>query len=309
MTGVEVGEHLLATGLGAVVELLGDPFPQLREQRGDILARRDDPEQPAQQGDVAEVGLDGLGDARVLHLDRDRAAITGDRAVHLPDRGSGDGLGIPGRKRPLRRQAQLLGDDLRGQCGAHRAGAVLQAAERAPGGRGQALVDVTGHLAELHQHALHGAQRGGDVFGGLQGQVVAQLFPVLARGGEQPRGVARVPRAAARGQQQCRHPALGAQFRGTGMQHGPGRGRRAAERRRDGPRARCHQRRGADPQREPLPCLEHAWLAEDGRVEHAERLADLRPAAGRQPGSRRAAVHVPRPVRQGGRRGDLPATS
>jgi len=46
------------------------------------------------------------------------------------------------------------------------------------------IVDVAGHLAQLHQHALHRPQGGGDVLGGLQGQVVAQRLPVLARAGE-----------------------------------------------------------------------------------------------------------------------------
>ena len=143
--------------------------------------RRGDLEHPAQQGDVAQVGLDRLGDARVLHLHRDRAAVVGDRAVHLPDRRGGDGFGVPGREDPLRRQAQLFGDDLRGQLRAHRRHAVLQPAQRPAGGGGQAVVDVAGHLAELHQHALHRAQGGGDVLGGLQRQVVPQPLPVLAR--------------------------------------------------------------------------------------------------------------------------------
>ena len=69
-----------------------------------------------------------------------------------------------------------------GQLRAHRRHAVLQPAERAADGGRQAVVDVAGHLAELHQHALHRAQGGGDVLGGLQGEVVAQLLPVLARG-------------------------------------------------------------------------------------------------------------------------------
>ena len=205
---VVAGEQLLVPGLGAVVKLLGDAFPQLREQRVDVLARRGDLEHPAQQGDVAQVGLDGLGDAGVLDLHRDRATVKGDRAVHLPDRCGRDRYRVPGREGLLRRQTELFRDDLRGQFGAHRRHAVLQPAQRPARGRRQAVVDVAGHLAHLHQHALHRPQGGGDVLGGLQGQVVPQLLPVLARGGEQPRRVARVPRAAARREPQCRHPAF-----------------------------------------------------------------------------------------------------
>jgi hypothetical protein len=205
---VVAGEQLLVAGLAAVVELLGDPFPQLREQRLDVLARRGDLEHPAQQRDVPQVGLDGLGDARVLDLDRHGPAVVGDRPVDLPDRRGGDGLRVPGRERPLRRSAQLLGDHLRGQFGAHRRHAVLQPAQRPPGGRRQAVVDVAGHLAQLHQHALHRAQGGRDVLGRLQRQVVPQLLPVLARAGEQPWRVARVACAAPRGQPQRREPPL-----------------------------------------------------------------------------------------------------
>ncbi|HEV2258500.1 MAG TPA: hypothetical protein VGS06_35715 [Streptosporangiaceae bacterium] len=208
MALVVVGERLLVSGFAAVVEFLGDPLPQLREQRVDVLTRCGDLQHPAQQRDVPQVGRDRLGDARVLDLDRDGAAVVGDRPVHLPDRGGGNGFGVPGGERPLRRRAQLFGDHPRGQFGGHRRHAVLQPAQGAAGRRRQAVVDVAGHLAELHQHALHRAQGRGDVFGRLQGQVVAQLLPVLTRAGEQPRCVARVPRAAPRGQPQRRHPAL-----------------------------------------------------------------------------------------------------
>ena len=197
MAGVVAREHLLVAGLPAVVEFLGDPFPQLGQQRVDVLHRRGDLEHPAQQRDVAQVGLDRLGDARVLHLHRDGPAVPGDRPVHLPDRGGRDGLGIPGGEGPVRRLAQLFGDDLGGQFRAHGGHAVLQPAQRPPGGGGQAVVDVAGHLAQLHQHALHRPQGGGDILGGLQGQIVAQRLAVLARAGEQPGRAGRVARAPA----------------------------------------------------------------------------------------------------------------
>jgi hypothetical protein len=90
VAAVVVGEHLLVAGFGVVVELLGEPFPPLREEGVDILGGRGDLEHRTQQGDVAEVGCYRLGDIRVLHLYRDRAAIMGDRAVHLPDRRGGE---------------------------------------------------------------------------------------------------------------------------------------------------------------------------------------------------------------------------
>ena len=115
---VEIGGHqALAGGLAAVVEFLADPVPQLAQQRVDVLGRRGDAQHPAQQRDVAQVGRDGLGDARVLDLDRDRAAVQGDRPVHLPDRGGGYRPRIPAGERPFRRRAEFFLHHRRGQCG------------------------------------------------------------------------------------------------------------------------------------------------------------------------------------------------
>ena len=68
MTAVEARTHLLIAGFDVVVEFLGDPFPQLSEQRAGILARRGDPQQPTQQRHVAQVGFHRLRDAWILHL-------------------------------------------------------------------------------------------------------------------------------------------------------------------------------------------------------------------------------------------------
>jgi hypothetical protein len=59
--------------LGVNRRFLTDPVPQLAQQCVDVLGRRGD----AQQRDVAQVGRDGLGDARVLDLDGDRAPDSG----------------------------------------------------------------------------------------------------------------------------------------------------------------------------------------------------------------------------------------
>ena len=105
MAVVVGGHQALVAGLAGVVNFLQDPVPQLGQQRVDVLGRRGDAQHPAQQRDVAQVGRDGLGDARVLDLDGDRAAVEGDRAVHLPDRGRGYGLRIPAGERAFRRRA------------------------------------------------------------------------------------------------------------------------------------------------------------------------------------------------------------
>jgi hypothetical protein len=273
VTLVVAGEQLLVAGLGAVVELLGDAFPQLREQRVDVLARCADLEHPPQQGDVTQVSLDGLGDARVLDLDRDRAAVKCDRAVHLPDRRGRDRFGVPGREDLLRWPAQLFRDDAGGQLGAHRRHAVLQPAQRPAGGRRQPVVDVAGHLAQLHQHALHRPQGGGDVLGRLQGQVIAQLLPVLARGGEQLRRVPRVARASPPDQPQGRQPPCDPQ-----VGRPPPAGLPAQERHR---RDRRAARRHGDSQL-PGPRLHPALLLTAERVRRTSRCR-----ASRTPGSAR----------------------
>ena len=148
---------------------------------------------------------------RVLHLDRNGAAVPGDRPVHLADRGRRDRLGIPALEQPLRRLAELLLDHPGRQFRAHRRHAVLQPAERPADRRSQPVVHVAGHLAELDHDALHRAERGSHVVGGLHGQVVAQPLPVLAGRHEQPRRAGRVPQAAAHGELGGRQPAVESQ--------------------------------------------------------------------------------------------------
>ena len=206
VTVVVGGQQPLVGRLPAVVELLQHAVPQLVDERVDVLAGRGDAEQPAQQGDVVEVGRHGLGDAGILHLHRDRAAVVGDRPVHLPDRRGGDRFRVPARERPFRGQAQLGFHHARRERRAHRGNAVLQPGQGAAGGGGQAVVHVAGHLADFHQDALHRPEGAGDVLGGLQRQVVTQLFPAAAGGREQPRRAAGVTCAAARGELQGREP-------------------------------------------------------------------------------------------------------
>ena len=158
---------------------------------------------------LPQVGRDGLGDARVLHLDRDRAAVVGDGPVHLPDRGGGDGLADPSGRTPRSGGRPSSSATTRAASSGLIGGTLsCSRAERAADGGRQAVVHVAGHLADLHQDALHRAQGGGHVLGGLQGEVVAELLPVLAGRREQPRRTARVAQAAADHQLQ-RRPGRG----------------------------------------------------------------------------------------------------
>ena len=79
-------------GLELVVELLGDALAQLVGQRLGVQPGRDAGQQRHQQPEVAQVGVDRLGDARVLDLDRDVDALVRAGAVDLADRGGGHGL-------------------------------------------------------------------------------------------------------------------------------------------------------------------------------------------------------------------------
>ncbi len=62
-------------------------------------------------------------------------------------------------------RAELALDDLGGQLGAHRRRVGLQRGERLAHRFGQAVVEVAGHLADLHQRALHVAEALGDLLG------------------------------------------------------------------------------------------------------------------------------------------------
>jgi hypothetical protein len=69
MAVVVGGQEALVGGLAAVVQFLHHPVPQLGSSASTSWAGRGDPQHPAQQRDVAQIGRDGLGDARVLDLD------------------------------------------------------------------------------------------------------------------------------------------------------------------------------------------------------------------------------------------------
>jgi len=114
----------------------------------------------------------------------------------------------------------------RGEPRAHRRDAVLEAGQGVADRGRQAAVDVAGHLADLHHDTLHGPQGAGDVFGGLQGQVLAQQLALLARGHEQAWRAGRVAGPAARGQPERRPGTIRAQPSGPAPQQDQDRGAR-----------------------------------------------------------------------------------
>ena len=64
------------------------------------------------EAEVAHVGVDRLGDAGVLDLDGNVAAVVQLGAVHLPDRGGGDRLGLEVRERRPELLAEIVLDHL-----------------------------------------------------------------------------------------------------------------------------------------------------------------------------------------------------
>ena len=72
---------------------------------------------------LAQVGLDGVADAGVLHLDGDGPLVAGvgvddDGPVDLADRRRGDRLRVPLDEQLVGRRAELALDDLGGEVGA-----------------------------------------------------------------------------------------------------------------------------------------------------------------------------------------------
>ncbi len=149
--------------LDLVVELLADPLAQLGGERLDVHPRREPLDERKQQAEVAQVGLDGLGDARVLDLDRHRLALARDRAVHLADRGGREGLLLELGEGVGERRAELGAQQLLDLAERERRDVVAQRGERllellALGLRDRREVDRREHLADLHGGAAHRAE-------------------------------------------------------------------------------------------------------------------------------------------------------
>ncbi len=112
VAAVGARDGALVLRLELVVELLGDPLAQLGVDRLDVEAGREPLDQRQQQREVAQVGVDRLGDARVLDLDRDGPALARHRAVHLADRRGGERLLLELGEDRRRLLAQLLAQQL-----------------------------------------------------------------------------------------------------------------------------------------------------------------------------------------------------
>ena len=112
VAAVRARDGALVLRLELVVELLGDPLAQLGVERLDVEPGREPLDERQQQREVAQVGVDRLGDAGVLDLDRDRLPVARDRAVDLADRGGGERLLLELGEHGGRLLAQLLAQQL-----------------------------------------------------------------------------------------------------------------------------------------------------------------------------------------------------
>jgi hypothetical protein len=187
VVAVVVGEETLVVRLEAVVELLGQPLPQLGHEGPRLQPREQHPHGAEEQPGVVEVGPDRVADPGVLHLHRHGPAVVGDGAVHLPDRGRRDRPRVPLGEPLLGRRAEVLGHHLGGQLGRHGRGVGLELGQRLAHLGWHPLVEVAGHLAELHHGALHVAERLGDGLRGLQLERGVELDLAIG-GGEGPPG-------------------------------------------------------------------------------------------------------------------------
>src|SRR5205814_928798 len=110
-------KEVLAFRLAHVVDLFLEARAELVDQRAGVETWERGADDAPQEPDVAEVGGDAASDARVLHLDRYRAAVLGDGAVDLADGRGRDGERIPVCEDALGHVAELVDDDhRRGDC-------------------------------------------------------------------------------------------------------------------------------------------------------------------------------------------------
>jgi len=179
MVPVELDEDALVIGLDPVVQLLDEPFPQLRDDGRRVQSGEQHPEHLEQQVGALQVRGDGLVDARVLDLHRDGRTIVGHGPMHLADRRRRQRHGIPFGEHGPGQPTELVADHLVDELGGHRRGVLLELGERLTDRLGQTLVEVAGHLAELHQGALHAPEHLGDLFGAAELELVGQLLSTV----------------------------------------------------------------------------------------------------------------------------------
>ena len=184
VVAVGAREAALVLRLVLVVELLHHPLAQLLGDRLGVEAGGEGLGEADDRAGVAQVGVERLGDPRVLDLHRDLAAVEQLGAVDLADRGGGERLVLElGEELGERLAVVLLLEHLLDLLPGHRrrVGAQLRQlllVDLAVLVGEELGVDEGGELAELHRRALHLAERADHLHRRLE---VALLEPLLAR--------------------------------------------------------------------------------------------------------------------------------
>ena len=183
-----------------VVRLLVQLALGLAQQGGDIQLPGQQAGDPQQGGDVIDVAVDAVPDARILDLDGQIVAGQRQGAVHLSDRGGGDGV-----------EVELLELRLPAPAPAPVQGGLQLHLRHRPGVSPQPRQDVGkfgrehfarvhgDQLADLHRRAAQLGQLFGDPYriGGRQQQVADGRSLALA---ELTRALGQHPAGHARGQ-------------------------------------------------------------------------------------------------------------
>ena len=156
----QASDAALVLGLELVVELLGDAFAHLCQERLGVESGSEPLDEWQQQRRVAQVRLDGLRHTRVLDLHGHVGAVERDGAMHLADRGRGESLLVEIAEGLRERATELLAHHLLEVGEADRGNVVAQ--------RGQAALQLVAfvlrkavelehrdHLADLHCRAAH----------------------------------------------------------------------------------------------------------------------------------------------------------
>ena len=163
MIAVVVGERLLIAGFAFVVDLFGDTQLDLIDHLGWIESAEALAENGAEQVGILQIGHDRFADTRVLNLDCNSAfdarhGIAQQRSVDLSDRRRCDRIRIELGEDVSDGPTKFALDRLECEVHRHRRGIRLQLGQRETQRFGEPVVEVAGHLAELHQRALHVAE-------------------------------------------------------------------------------------------------------------------------------------------------------
>ena len=179
---VVVGEEPDVGCFVLVVEFFVDAGAELLDQFDRVEAREDHAEHRGERLGVVHVGCDGVGDAGVLDLHGDIAAVEGAGLVDLANRCGRDRLCVDVFEQFVQRLPETGFDFAQREIAGHRWGVAAEPRQRFTHRLGHALVEVARHLAELHHPALHVPEGVDDVLGLAAFELCLHPAPALVVG-------------------------------------------------------------------------------------------------------------------------------